>query len=292
MSSTQSASGIIYGAMTDISGNERLSEQMIKDFNALASKNIAVAYFTHHWKNKVEPFPQSMCDAAHNQGAVPYIRMNAYEAKTTRVTCASINSGQHDSEIEAYAQAAKAWNNGGFIFAEIGTEVNGSFLAFSKEGSAAYKQMARKVIELFRAQGATNVHFCFHGDFNDPSSNPGDWYPGDDLFDFIGSSFYGQSSGKGCIGSLEQKHDGKTYYDIWSTTGSKPLAILEWGLGTEPDTTNTLTGIPTKYSRIGMMLYWNEKGDYDRRINKSPVNLQAFQKGIANPAYLDKVPSA
>jgi Glycosyl hydrolase family 26 len=291
MSSTQSASGIIYGAMTDTTGDEQLTEQMIKKFNALAKKNIAVAYFTHHWKHKVEPFPKSMCDFAKNQSAVPYIRMNAYEASSTDITCKSINSGQHDNDLIQYAKDAKAWD--GLIYAEIGTEVNGgNKLAFSEEGSTAYKQMARKVIELFKAQGATNVHFCFHGDFNNPRTNPGDWYPGDDLFDWIGTTMYGQENKKGCIGSLEQTYNGKTYYDIWSATGSKPLAILEWGLGTEPDTTNTLTGIPAKYPRIGMMLYWNEKGDYDRRINKSTKNLKAFRKGIANPVYLDKVPSA
>lgn len=273
--------------MTDISGNENLSDSGIKSFNSLAKKPIGVAYFTHHWFKTVEPFPKAQCDIAKANNAIPYIRMNADELKSTVVNCAAINSGKYDKELTQYAQDAKTW--GGFIFAEIGTEVNGNFLAFSGEGSAAYKTMARKVITLFKSI-SPNVHFIFHGDYNDPGSNPASWYPGDDLFDYIGSSFYGQSNNKGCIGSLQQQTSGgKSYYDIWAATGSKPLAILEWGLGTEPDTTNTLTGIPAKYPRIQMMLYWNEKGSYDRRIDKSPANLAAFQKGIANPVYVSSL---
>jgi len=166
--------------------------------------------------------------------------------------------------------------------AEIGTEVNGNFLAFSGEGSAAYKTMARKVITMFK-QIAPNVRWAFHGDYNDLSSHPEQWYPGDDLFDWIGSSFYGQSNGKGCIGSLEQNNNQN--YNVMANTGNKPLAILEWGIANPTDITNTMTGLPQKFPRIKMLLYWNEQGSFDRRINKTQQSLTAYQQGISSSNY-------
>jgi hypothetical protein len=274
------STGIIHGAMTDISGNENLSDSGIKSFNSLAKKPIGIAYFTHHWFKKVEPFPQTQCDIAKANSCVPFIRMNADMLQSTVVNCAAINSGKHDSELQAYAQAAKAW--GGTILAEIGTEVNGNFLAFSGEGSAAYKTMARKVITMFK-QIAPNVRWVFHGDYNDLSSHPEQWYPGDDLFDWIGSSFYGQSNGKGCIGSLEQNNNQN--YNVMANTGNKPLAILEWGIANPTDITNTMTGLPQKFPRIKMLLYWNEQGSFDRRINKTQQSLTAYQQGISSSNY-------
>ena len=279
--------GIIYGAMTDITGNENLSDDGIASFNSLSKKPIAIAYFTHHWENKVEPFPKKQCDIAKAHNAIPFIRMNADEIpskdnnwKGTKVDCASILSGKYDTSLQSYAQAAKDW--AGTILAEIGTEVNAKFLGFSGEGPDIYKKMARKVITLFK-QIAPNVKWVFHGDYNALDKDPKQWYPGDDLYDWIGTSMYGQDNKKGCIGSMEA--NGNAAYNTMLNTGNKPLCILEWGLGTEPDTSNTMNGLPAKFPKVKMLLYWNEKGSYDRRIDKSPDNLSAFQECIASDAY-------
>ena len=275
---------IIIGAMTDTSGNENLSDSGIKSFNSLAKKPIGIAYFTHHWFKTVEAFPKAQCDIAKANNAIPFIRMNADEIKSSVVTCSAINSGKYDNELKAYAEAAKSW--GGTIYAELGTEVNGNFLAFSNEGSDAYKTMARKVITMFKSI-APNVKFIFHGDYNDLGSHPEQWYAGDDLFEMIGTSMYGQSNGKGCIGSMEANNNAA--YTTMQRTGKKPLAILEWGLGTVDDITNTLRDLPVKFPDVKMLLYWNEKGDYDRRIDKTPESLVAYQKGIANTVYVSEL---
>ena len=287
--------GILQGAMTDTSGNEQVTVTTISNFNTAAGKTIAIAYFTHHWFSTVEPFPKSLCDSCHNQHAVPFIRMNADELASTVVTCAKINNGDYDTQLKQYANDAKVWNNGAPIFAEFGTEVNGNFLAFSGEGATAYKNAAKRVINLFRGEGCNNVRFVFHGDFNDPGSNPSSWYPGDSYFDYIGSSFYGQSNGLGCVGSLKNTYNGKTYYDLWASCGSKPLAILEWGLGDATDITNTLQQVPTNFTRIKMMLYWNEytgSPNVDRRIDKNSTVENAYRNGIGQSVYLASYPTS
>jgi hypothetical protein len=273
--------GIIHSAMVDTSGNEQVTSAMITAFNSLAGKRLGAVYWTDHWFKTVSAFPLAQCSQIKAQGATPFIRMNADELKSTVVNCAAINSGKYDTQLKAYAAGARAFVSP--ICAEIGTEVNGKFLGFTAEGSAAYIKMVRKVVGIFRAGGATNVRWFFHGDFNDLSSKPSSWYPGDDVMDWVGSSFYGQSNGKGCMGSLATNYNG-----FAACSKTKPMCILEYGLGTVQDTQSTLAGIPTKYPRIKLLSYWHEKGSYDRRINKSPQNLAAYKQGIANPVYVSK----
>ena len=193
-------------------------------------------------------------------------------------TCAQINSGSFDTQLKQYAANAKAV--GTPLGIEFGTELGGKFLPFAKEGPAPYKQAFRKIVGIFRAIGANNCRFFFHGDYNGPGA--GTYYPGDDVVDWIGSSFYGDSNGKGCIGSIALK------YAEWSATSkTKPLAVLEWSRGQASDTTNTLAGLP-RYPRIKLTSIWAEKGHTDRRINSNPANLTAYKTGIASPVYVSK----
>lgn len=65
---------IFHSAMVDTSG-EQTSDSSLKSFNRLASKNLAIVYFSEHWFNHVIHFPADHTKACKANQAVPFIRM-------------------------------------------------------------------------------------------------------------------------------------------------------------------------------------------------------------------------
>ena len=200
----------------------------------------------------------------------------------------NIVSGMFDAELRAYAQTAKSF--GTTLLIEYGVEVNGNWFPWSQEGPDPYKGAYRHIVNIFREVGATNVRWAFHVDATD-NNNGFKWYPGDDLVDWIGTSCYGAETKKGCIRTLQPIYD-----SFASISKTKPLGIIEWGIGNATDTANTLHALATdpRYSRIKLLQVWNEgvvpghpeDNVPDGRINVNPQNLQAYRQGIASQVYL------
>jgi Glycosyl hydrolase family 26 len=281
------SNGITQGAMTDESGNEDGNAHLVNAFNNLAGKKIGVAFFSDNWFDGIH-FPLDECISIRTTGAVPFIRIQNWIRYGSALSDAgpythkNIIAGMFDSELRAYAQAAKSF--GTTLIIEYGVEVNGNWFPWSQEGPEPYKAAYRHIVNLFREQGVTNVRWAFHVDATD-NNNGYKWYPGDDIIDWIGTSCYGDESKKGCIGTLQN-----IYNSFASISTTKPLGIFEWGIGDAIDTANTLHIVATDstYSRIKLLMIWNEhiKGEPDRRINVNPENLQAYRTGIANQVYV------
>ncbi len=287
------SNGIIHGAMTDEAGHEDGNANLVNAFNNLAGKKIGVAFFSDNWFNGIH-FPLDKCISIRTTGAVPFIRIQNWVREGDTLSDAgpythkNIIAGMFDTQLRAYAQAAKSF--GTTLIIEYGVEVNGNWFPWSQEGPEPYKAAYRHIVNLFREQGVTNVRWAFHVDATD-NNNGYKWYPGDDIIDWIGTSCYGAESKKGCIRTLQN-----TYDSFASISTTKPLGIFEWGIGDATDTTNTLHALATdpRYSRIKLLQVWNEgvvpghpeDKVPDGRINVTPQNLQAYRQGIANQAYV------
>jgi hypothetical protein len=287
------SNGIIHGAMTDGSGKENGNATLVNAFNDLAGKKIGVAYFSDNWFHGIH-FPLDKCISIRTTGAVPFIRIQNWIREGDKLSDAgpythkNIIAGMFDTELRAYAQAAKSF--GTTLLIEYGVEVNGNWFPWSQEGPEPYKAAYRHIINLFREEGVTNVRWAFHIDATD--NNYGyKWYPGDDIIDWIGTSCYGAELKKGCIRTLQHIYD-----SFASISKTKPLGIFEWGIGNATDTANTLHILATdpRYSRIKLLQVWNEgvvpghpeDNVPDGRINVTSQNLQAYRQGISNQVYL------
>lgn len=290
--------GIMHGAMTDPDCHEDGNGALVKAFNALALKPLAVCYFTDNWYNGIN-FPATKAASIRDAGAVPFIRMQIWQREGNSLkdlgthTHANIAAGMHDAALKAYAQAAKA--HGSLIFIQYCVEVNGNWFPWFIEGPAAYKTAFKHIIGLFRAEGAHNVKWCFQVDATENDKGV-DWYPGDDYIDMIGSSVYGTYGygQKGCASELA-----KCWPHFSAISAVKPLGIFEWGQSDATDTTSALSAVlDPKYARIRLMQVWHEKlcdpsDPYppDGRINANAANLKAYQTGIANPHFTSTNPS-
>jgi beta-mannanase len=290
---------ILLGAMTDDSneGNESVTADQIKRFIKNSGRGLATVYLTDKWaQNPDIKFPLSKAMICNSFAATPFIRIQNSEdpdgspGSAGKYKWKNIIDGRFDKQLKQYAIDIKNFKE--TVLIEMGTEINGKWFSWADEGPEAFKKGFRYIFKVFRDNGAINTRYAFHCDATDnPHSK--DWYPGDDVCDWVGTSCYGgYGSGKGCIDTLDD------CYDNFSNISKKAkLAIFEWGLGDPKDTLNTLTNLPKKYPRIKMIQLWNEKvikghGEDkipDGRIDVTPENQKAYQEGVKDKnIYLDK----
>lgn len=107
------AEGVYHSAFPDFGGEEdRVTAGAISSFTALAGKPIAWAYFSDNWFDGIS-FPAASARAAHDAGAIPFIRMMPRstwdeEGPDPVYSLAAIAGGQFDDSLRQWARDAKA----------------------------------------------------------------------------------------------------------------------------------------------------------------------------------------
>jgi len=252
-------SGVYLAAFPDFCGPEDcVSAGRIAEFEALAGKPLAWAYFSDNWFDAVtgEPrirFPLEAVRAIDAAGRQPFIRLMARssldEGQADPVySMQSIIDGDFDTALDAWADAARDW--GRPLLIEFGTEVNGEWFPWNgihnggaertgygdpmlADGPERFRDAYRHVIDRFRARGADNITWFFH--VNADSEPPEEWnriqayYPGDDYIDWIGVSVYNGSwvrdEDQDFVDILDE-----TWMTLTGLSGSRPIAVLEMGM--------------------------------------------------------------
>jgi hypothetical protein len=115
-------------------------------------------------------------------------------------TLDNINAGMFDADLRAWADGAKRF--GTPVVVQYGTEINGDWYPWSAPynggigvGPTKFREAFRHIVELMRAEGATNIVWALHLNMenwpgDEPGNNAGAYYPGDDVVDWIGFSMY------------------------------------------------------------------------------------------------------
>ncbi|MBI1879921.1 MAG: hypothetical protein HYR94_17155 [Chloroflexi bacterium] len=320
--------------------------EKIKLFESLAGKEIVWAYFSNEWTNGIY-FPKEDVCTIHNSGKVPFVRLMPYNRDTEfkelhdciappgfepAYKMQDFIEGDYDEPLRQWAREAKA--TGVPILAQFGVEVNGCWFSWNgqwqggsqtngygdpalADGPERFRDAYRHVIDLFRAEGANNITWFFHINYD---SSPGDswnhfanYYPGDDYIDWIGVSIYGAQDSDAAWYTFNELFQG-VYNDLNQTAviaRTKPVAVLEMGVTEDHPTgvksvwiTEALTIIRAgTYPRLKGISWWQEKWTNsdgsvsDLRINSSPASQAAYQQGIASnffvtqPAFASGSPS-
>jgi beta-mannanase len=288
---------IILGSMCDDSneGNESVTADQIKRFIKNSGRGLATVYFTDKWaQNPDIKFPLSKAMICNSYGSTPFIRIQNSEdpdgspGSAGKYKWKNIIDGKFDKQLKQYAIDIKNFKE--TVLIEMGTEINGKWFSWADEGPDLFKKGFRYVVKVFRDQDVKNVRFAFHCDATDnPHSK--DWYPGDDVVDWCGTSCYGADTKKGCIRTLDECYD-----NFSSITKKAKLGIFEWGIGSDKDASETFERLPKDYPKIKMLQLWGEKvikshkeDDVpDSTFGNNPEFLKAYQQGVKNPAYMDK----
>lgn len=244
--------GVYHNAFPDFGGEENIvTEQRILDFETLANKEIAWAYFSDNWLDNLH-FPSGDVTTIHNAGKVPFIRMMARSAfeedqADPVYSMQKIIDGVFDTQLTAWATEAK--NIRYPLLVEFGTEVNGQWFPWNgiysggastdtygdpllADGPERFKDAYRHIIDLFNANNVQNITWFYHVDaHNDPNE---DWntkaayYPGDNYIDWIGVSVYGPYNTNEELESFSSILE--AIYPKLTALTNKPLAILEFGI--------------------------------------------------------------
>jgi hypothetical protein len=216
------------------------------DFEALAQKKIAIEMFYTGWPaNRVPDFPKATCDMIVQKGAVPHLTwepwVNGYPYPLD-----GIITGTYDSYVVGYANAVKAWAKP--LFIRLGHEMNGDWYPWGgknnggadvggfgdpskPDGPERFVAAFRRVRRLFDSAGVRNVSWIWCANNgsspNESWNQPENFYPGDDVVDWIGLDGYNWGTSQtwsGWAGFYD------TFRDIYNKFKSspKPLMIAEF----------------------------------------------------------------
>ncbi len=312
------------GAYVDFGeGESNVTYDALIDFQHLTGKHLAVVAFGNFWGDQA--FPDKSVRIVDAYGAVPLLYWSPwdkpYEEKKgpDRFNLHQILAGKWDGYIDAWADAARAY--GKPLLVTWGLEMNGKWFPWSghyygggkiigyKDGHPLYagpelfKQTYRYVIDRVRARNATNILWGFHvNNYSDPQkawNQMAHYYPGGQYVDWLGLSVYGKLSRNEGWADFVSMMD-QPYHAMAKLDGEKPIFLAEWGVGEFPPgdkagfISTAFRLIPTQYPRVRLAVFWHERwenadGSFSNlRVHSSPQSLEAYQKGVEAPYWIDK----
>lgn len=301
-----------------------------------AGRPIVLTAFSQTWHDGL-PFPAAKIHLIWSHGEVPIVRIFSTPTEDFGptalpldqypgpITHSTIVAGQHDAEIKAWADAARATNIP--IGIDYDPEMNNAHPWGGRfdggkttnrygdpswpDGPELFRDAFRHIVTIFRQEGATNVTFYFQvdapysyveGSYSEPFERYHWYYPGDDYVDWIGFSIYGlPNQPDGSHESFEQKlqtwHDDSwpgAYADLTSLS-SRPLAINEMGFFKMPSEQAKADWVAQasaaiqsgRYPRIGYIHWWgdNQGADFDAWPASSPTFQAAFKAAFDQPFF-------
>jgi hypothetical protein len=328
--------GLYLGGAPDFVSNPRrlegdtVTKAAIDVFQADVGHSTVWSEMAQHWFLGLG-FPADKVRTAWQANQIPFIRMFAHAGSPYGVdnppeqfpgdySLENIAGGRFDAGLKAWADAARDTNIP--ILLEFGVEENNDWGPWAgdwngagqtsfgdpalPDGPERFRLAFRHLVGLFRAEGASNVTWFFHVDsWYQPRAwwdTYANYYPGDDVVDWVALSVYGwEGTGpNNGIPTFEQKLQTYTgagyvgsYADI-AGVSSRPIALAEVAApsGTPQQRADWITGMfatlaSGRYPRIAEMTWWNST-DIGTRIDLHPETKAAFRAGVAGPVFAAK----
>lgn len=308
-------SGVYHAAHPDFGvRDDGVTVSRVRDFTALVSRKLVWSYVSSHWDRGIV-FPAAACRLLHGEGIVPLIGImpwSTLEQGTAEkvYTLERLLVGDFDAALRVYAREAASL---GFpIMMEFGPECNGSWFPWSgawhgkgeerygevgwPDGPERFRDAFRRVVRLFREEGAGDVTWVFHiaadAAPKEAWNSARYYYPGDEYVDWIGVSVYGRLREKGPATPFDAIMS-RVYSGLAALSPAKPIAVLEMGVsdhagsGDKPGwIRDAFESIHSgKYPRLKAVAWWNKirRPDGTRstlEIDSSPESLAAYREGI------------
>ena len=274
----------------------------VSDFENMVGKQLSTINFSSPWLNCYSnpctyyKFDSVAFNNVRNHGAIPFFSWGSdslpFSKSEPNLALGTIVSGSWDSYITSWATAAKNWGHPFFL--RFNWEMNGNWFPWAEgvNGNTSGQFVAawRHVHDIFVSVGATNATWvwCPNADPNNQYTSLTSLYPGDAYVDWTCLDGYNWGNPWMTFDQLYQS----TYSQLVGTVApSKPVAIgemasTEKGGSKASWITAFLTALPTKYPKVGAVL-WFDKYDngMDWPIETSSSSQAAFAAGIASPSY-------
>jgi len=288
--------------------------QDVRSYEKTVGCDVAWVYFSNNWYRQ-RTFPKETAAWIRDAGKTPFIRLmlrSGVEPKKRRAgdavyTLQAISDGKFDDDLKAWAADAAAF--GTPLIVEYGTECNGQWFAWNGKwngGEAAgpkrFVAAYRHIVATMRQAGAGNITWVFHVDVctnpDQPWNALENYYPGDEVIDWIGVSCYGPQKplDEDDPQSFRAQFD-PVYPRLIKLAPAKPIMVLEFGCAAgnprqKPEAwaaaalDDILGG---RWPKVAGVSWWNErwpnddnrKHDTTMRVQDTPALASVFHAKLA-----------
>ena len=270
------AAGVLFGAAAATNtNNDAVQEAAFTALEAQTGRTLDLDRIFRQWDDAV---PGARERWTIQLGRTPIVSFKA----TTDVPWSAIANGAADPRLREIAAGYQALAAPVFGIFDQDPE-NSSALGTPSEFAAAY----RHVIATFQAAGATNVTWIFNLKSPSYPDLAEQYYPGDDVIDWIGTSAYNFGIDRG--GRWISFADLIADFVTWATPHRKPMIVTEWASAEDPGDPDrkaawiaaaAITVHATPQLRA-MSAYWSTADG--TRFDSSPAALDAFRTFAADP---------
>ena len=309
---TPPAGMLLHGVYTGgITGEEDdITPADLSAYIRTVGKRPAWVYFSNNWYRS-RAFPTKTASWIRKAGVTPFVRLMlrsdpSQDHGDPVFTTKAIARGDFDADLAKWARAAARFKTP--ILAEWGTEMNGDWFQWNArwngraKGAERFAAAYRRIIDISRANGATNIIWVFHVNHADGPRTRWNrmekYYPGDDYIDWMGISLYSMQGPdedeKTAFIAIDQ-----TIKRLVKLAPTKPIIIAEFGTDVnnarEPAAAwadqalkHILSG---RWPNLIGFSWWNEtwpngddpKDATDTRIQSDGQLTKLFRRHLLNP---------
>lgn len=267
-------------------------------FSEMVGQKQAIIHWFQDW---VMSFDAGFMNAAVSRGGRPLISWEPWVfgggLDQPGYALRRIIAGEHDQYIRRWAQAAAAWAKPFFL--RFAHEMNGDWTTWSPgvngNTSREYRRAWRRVHNIFRQAGATNVRWVWapvaKSEVFTHFTPYKDVYPGDAYVNWLGISGYNWGDTRAWSRWQSFSDVFGPSYGAMKRLAPKPIMIPEVGCAEQGGKKATwiqnayLKQIPDKFPRIKAIVWFNANKENDWRVDSSSGALEAYKEVAARLPY-------
>jgi hypothetical protein len=278
--------GLLFGASVTRGSYAKIGDA-VSAFESTIGRRLDLHRWYARWD---EPFPGTPVTDSIAAGRTPVLSVSSQRGDGSKISWASIADGDQDARIVEQAAAIRALDVPLYLSFQHEPDYSPGYGTPDE-----YRAAFRHYVEVFRAQGVTNVVWTWivtpAAFYTSGAGSAAALYPGDDVVDWVGLDAYNWN---GC--STNGQDTWRTMAQIagpardFARAHAKELMLAEWGSfedAADPDrkaawfreSMATLASWP----EVKAVLYFNHVGTCSWFVDSSPSSLAAFTE-VANSA--------
>ena len=277
----------------------------VASYEEAVGREVAWVYFSNNWYRS-RAFPQETAAWIRDRGALPFIRLMLRSSPETyeqeeMFALEAILRGDFDDDLRSWGASARAF--GTPLIVEWGTEANGDWFSWNGRWNGGAEEGPRRFRDAYRhivkAVDAANVTWVFHVNAADAPNEAWNalenYYPGDDVVDWLGVSVYGaQTPAEQTWPSFVESMEG-VIPRLERLAPQKPIFVLEFGAAAGPyggqaawarEALSSL--LSDRWASVRGFSWWNEtwendenrENDSDMRVQTNPEVSEVFREGL------------
>ncbi len=276
----------------------------IEEFRSMVGKAPAIVMWYQDWANgNATEFDPAKMSAVVSRGAMPMVTWEPWNhtesASQPAYALRAILAGHHDAYIRRWARDVAAWSQP--MYLRFAHEVNGDWYPWSPgvNGNTSVEYVAtwKHVVDIFRQEGATAVRWVWSPNVAYDGSTPfAEVYPGDAYVDWVGLDGYNWGTSQSWSSWTEFAAVFGASYDALAALTTKPMMITETAsteLGGDKAAwirRGLLDDVPSRFPRVGAVIWFHENKETDWRVNSSSSSLVAYSEVTTALWYQGRLP--